>query len=127
VTDPTSNKVTTTSTQPSNIGNGSPVTEIEKLKQFEIQSIQRVEEAKKKAKLEIEKTEYMIKQMRSQELANLKKKLSELEAQAENKAKVEAENIKNQGIKDAEDIKNKVSPRISKAVDYIVQRIVGGN
>jgi vacuolar-type H+-ATPase subunit H len=127
VTELQSNNPGKASTQPTSLVNPSPVTEIEKLKQSESLAIQRVEQAKKNAKMELANTEEKIKHMKVNELSKLKKKLSEFEVQAEQKAKVEAETIKQKGIEDAEGIKNKVRPRISKAVDYIVQRIVGGD
>jgi vacuolar-type H+-ATPase subunit H len=127
VTGAQSNKSTTTSTRQLPSRNPSTVTEIEKLKESEAMALKRVEEAKKKAKMEIANSEKKIKKVRSQELAKLKQRVSELEVRAEKEAKIEAEGIKEKGIKDAEETKTKVSPRIPNAVNFIVKRIVGGD
>ncbi|MCK5561328.1 MAG: hypothetical protein KAJ51_12065 [Thermoplasmata archaeon] len=116
-----------TPTPKKSVRKASTITEIEKLKHIESSAIRKVKEAKDKANINIKKAHKKVKSMRAKALSNRIKELAQQETQAEEQAKVEAEQIKSQGIQEAEALKAKVSTRIPAAVNLIVQRIIGGD
>ncbi len=99
--------------------------DLDLVKRAEENSIRNIENAKKKADRIIAFTNQNLIDQKEKYISDLTKKLNLLYKSEENKAKSEAEKIKAEGKVEEEQLKQKVRDRMPKAVDYIVNKIVG--
>jgi vacuolar-type H+-ATPase subunit H len=106
---------------------GADFKDLQLIKESEERAIKAVITAKKKAERIIASAEHDMKAFEEKALVDLNAKLEREYQLEEEKAKSGAIKIKEDGNKQAEQLKSEVQVRMPKAVEYIVKSVMGSN
>ena len=101
-------------------------TELNLVKQAEERSIKNIQDAEKRGEMLVKTVEHELINYEKKAISDLNAKLGQQYQIEETKAKARAKEIKAEGEKEAERLKQDVKPRMPKAIEHIVKSVING-